>query len=119
MAKDAEVLYGDNKDSDQTVDVQADLNLRWKHMSEGKFSHVAAQIFISHQAERGHRVCQNRKCKGQPVLSMLSEYCLGWLNSCGSLLLKFKSFYQTALWYRLIKPLKKYHGHFQQTVVYI
>ena len=36
-----------NKDSDQTARTQADLNLRWAHMSEGTFSDVLAHMILS------------------------------------------------------------------------
>ena len=35
-----QVIHADNEDTDQTADAQADLSLRWRHMSEGMFSHV-------------------------------------------------------------------------------
>ena len=41
-------LHADNEDSDQTA--QADLSLRWTHMSEGVFSHVAV-IWCKEESE--------------------------------------------------------------------
>ena len=42
IPKDTKFLHADRKDSRETV--QADLSLRWAHMSEGTFSHVAAYM---------------------------------------------------------------------------
>ena len=42
IAKYAKFPHTDNEDSDQTS--QADLSLRWVHISEGTFSNVATQI---------------------------------------------------------------------------
>ena len=39
-------IHSDNKESDQTVDAQADLSLCWAHVSESTFSHDAAYIFL-------------------------------------------------------------------------
>ena len=46
---DAWFLHANNEDSDQTANEQADLNLRWAHMSEGTFSDIWAHIvpFVS------------------------------------------------------------------------
>ena len=43
---DPSFLHADNEDSDQTerMDAQADLSLRWAHMSFRWFCHEAAQI---------------------------------------------------------------------------
>ena len=35
-----------SEDSDQPAHAQADLNLRWAHMSEGTFSDVRAYLFV-------------------------------------------------------------------------
>ena len=44
--KSAKFLHVDNEDSDPTAgEVQADLSLRWAHMSEGTFSYVVAHLF--------------------------------------------------------------------------
>ena len=43
IANGAKFLYADNKDFDQTARMP-DLSLRWKHMSEGTFSHVATEM---------------------------------------------------------------------------
>ena len=40
MAKDAKFLHADNEDGSDCADAQADLSLRWSHMSEGTFLHV-------------------------------------------------------------------------------
>ena len=41
MDKDANFLHADNKDSDQIAwTAQANLSLRWAHMSGGTLSHV-------------------------------------------------------------------------------
>ena len=42
IAEDAKFLPVDNEDSNQT-----DLSLRRAHISEGSFSHVLAQLFVS------------------------------------------------------------------------
>ena len=42
----ATFLHSDNEDSDYTADAQADLNLRWPHMSEGTFTDVTAQMCL-------------------------------------------------------------------------
>ena len=39
-------FFVDNEDWSDCLDVQADLSLSWVHMSEGTFSHVAAQIMF-------------------------------------------------------------------------
>ena len=41
IAKDAKFLHADNEDCENAL---ADLSLRWAHMSEGTFSHVAAHV---------------------------------------------------------------------------
>ena len=44
MAMDAKFLHADNEDSDHCADAQADLSLRYVHMSEGTFSVVTTQM---------------------------------------------------------------------------
>ena len=44
IAKDAKFLYADNEDWPYCAEAQADLSLRWAHMSEGAFPHVAVYI---------------------------------------------------------------------------
>ena len=39
-------LHADNENSDQTVDAQADLSLRWAHMSNGTLFDISAHICI-------------------------------------------------------------------------
>ena len=43
IAEDAQILHAENEDWSDCADVQADLSLLWTHISEGTFSHVAAQ----------------------------------------------------------------------------
>ena len=47
--------------SDQTVNVQTDLNLHFEHMSEGTFTHVAYHIFT----ESGWLSCCGRWGEGE------------------------------------------------------
>ena len=47
MAKDATFLHADNENESDCADKQADLCLRWAHMSEGTFSHVASYLFTN------------------------------------------------------------------------
>ena len=44
IAKDAKFLHADNGDRSDCADAQADLSLRWAHVSEGMFSGVTANI---------------------------------------------------------------------------
>ena len=46
IVKDAEFPHVDNKDWSDLVDAQADLSLRWLHISEGTFSQVPAQLIL-------------------------------------------------------------------------
>ena len=43
MGKDAKIVYVENKDSNQTVQMCRLTCLHWMHMSDGMFSHVAAK----------------------------------------------------------------------------
>ena len=43
-ANDVEFLHADNEDWSDSMDAQANLSLRWVHMSEGTFSPVTAHI---------------------------------------------------------------------------
>ena len=42
IGKDTQLLCADNEDWSDFADTQADLSLRWRHMSEGTVSHVVA-----------------------------------------------------------------------------
>ena len=42
-----QVLQAENENSDQTARMRRLSSLRWPHVSEGTFSRVAAQIFIT------------------------------------------------------------------------
>ena len=44
IAKDAKFLHVYNEDWSDCVDAKSDLSLRWAHMSEGAFPHVAAHM---------------------------------------------------------------------------
>ena len=44
IAKDAKFHHVDNEDRRDCADAQPDLSLRWAHMPEGTFYHVAALI---------------------------------------------------------------------------
>ena len=51
VVNDPSFLYADSEDSDQTgrsdwADAQADLSLRWAHMSFGWFCHEAAKMSL-------------------------------------------------------------------------
>ena len=46
LAMDAKFPYADNEDWSDCANAQADLSLRWVHMWEGTFSHVAAHIIL-------------------------------------------------------------------------
>ena len=45
VSKDPKCLQADSKNSDQTTDVQADLNLRWKHVQSCRKWCALAHIF--------------------------------------------------------------------------
>ena len=51
IAKDVNVLFGQRRLWSDCADAQANLSLRWVHISEGTFSLVAVNIMIEYYIE--------------------------------------------------------------------
>ena len=75
------------KDSDQTVDAQADLNLRWAHMSECTISGVAAylslgilicSIFLRERYTLQDQLSRPLSNTGRQLLSVQEDAEDGW-----------------------------------------